>query len=112
VRGEPLGAMYRPPNAAANASFLETLRLMLVGETGKGLELAYATARPWLRAGKRIRVEGVPTSFGPVSYTIERLGDSVRIRLEAPPRARTLRLRLRLPHSERITNVRPFGRVD
>ena len=36
-----------------------------------GLELAHATPRAWLAPGKRIAVRGMPTSFGPVSYTID-----------------------------------------
>ena len=48
--------MFRPPNSANNAFFLETLRLMLVHETTDaaglptGLELAYSTPRAWLAA--------------------------------------------------------------
>ena len=78
----PLGgsyyrSMYLPPNGASNAAFLETLRSLLVHETRDaggaphGLELAFATPRPWLRAGRRIAVERAPTSFGPVSYSLE-----------------------------------------
>ncbi len=61
-------AMYLPPNSTSNAAFLETLRLMLVHETAAGgLELAYATPRAWLAAGKRIAVNRAPTGFGPIS---------------------------------------------
>ena len=62
-------AMYLPPNATANDSFLETLRLMLVEDPASGLRLAFATPRGWLGAGKRIEVTAAPTRFGPVSYT-------------------------------------------
>ena len=53
---------YLPPNAASNAAFLETLRLMVVHETldrtgtPSGLELAYSTPRAWLEPGKQIDV--------------------------------------------------------
>ena len=53
--------MYLPPNGAADAAFLETLRLMLVHETrdadGRpvGLRLAEATPRAWLAAGRADR---------------------------------------------------------
>src|SRR5262249_27860526 len=56
------GRLYRsaflPPNGTSNAAFLETLRLMVVHESTnrqgvpRGLELAYATPRGWLRPGK------------------------------------------------------------
>src|SRR5262249_46639194 len=48
VPGQPERSMSLPPNGAANAAFLETLRLLLVHETGDGLELAYSTPRAWL----------------------------------------------------------------
>ena len=63
-------AMYLPPNASPNDSFLETLRLMLVQDPVAGLRLAFATPRGWLDAGKRIAVTAAPTAFGPVSYSL------------------------------------------
>jgi hypothetical protein len=117
-------AMYLPPNNASNAAFLETLRAMLVHETvnrngvARGLELAYATPRLWLRSGRRIVVRRAATSFGPVSFSIESQARSIRVTLEVPSRAppRTLTLRLRLPRGSRLTNVvlngRPFRRFS
>jgi hypothetical protein len=69
-------SMYLPPNSVANATFLETIRLMLVDETetrdGRpaGLRLAYATPRSWLRPGQKIVVRRAPTSFGPISFSL------------------------------------------
>jgi hypothetical protein len=103
--GSRYRSMYLPPNSAANASFLETLRLTLVHESATGLELAYATPRGWLRPGARISVAGAPTAFGPVSLTIDSGDKTVRVRLVLPARARTVRLRLRLPRPHRITFV-------
>jgi hypothetical protein len=122
--GASYRAMYLPPNGASNAAFLETLRLMLVHETrdahGRpaGLQLAYATPRAWLRAGRRIAVSGAPTSFGPVSYSISATSAAVRVSVEVPASARgkKLMLRLRLPHGRRISGVtlagRPFRHFD
>ena len=124
----PLGglyhrAMYLPPNGASNAAFLTTLRSMLVHETRepdgapRGLELAFATPRPWLRAGKRIAVERMPTSFGPVSYALEARDGSVLATVELPERLpTTAKLRLRLPRGKRLGAVtvggRPFDRIE
>ena len=111
-------AMYLPPNNGGAAVLLETLRLMLVheargpGGAPVGLELAYATPRPWLRPGKTIAVREAPTSFGPISYSLAREGETVRATVGVPPglgRAR-LSLRLRLPSGERIGTVRLAGR--
>jgi hypothetical protein len=124
VDGEYYRSMFRPPNSANNAFFLETLRLMLVHETAgadgtpEGLELAYSTPRRWLRAGRRIVVRRAQTSFGPLSYSLEARRGSVRVRVAPPSRApRTLRLRLRLPAGERVAGVsvlggRSFDRFD
>jgi hypothetical protein len=116
-------AMYLPPNGASNGAFLTTLRSMLVHETRapdgapRGLELAFATPRPWLRPGGRIAVERMPTSFGPVAYALEAEGQAVRATVEMPERApATVRLRLRLPRGKRVAGVtlggRPFTRVE
>lgn len=116
-------AMYLPPNGASNAAFLTTLRSLLVHETReadgapRGLELAFAAPRPWLRPGKRISLERVPTSFGPVSYALDVREGAVHITVGVPERQPAeLRLRLRLPRGKRIVGVTrygtPFGRVD
>jgi hypothetical protein len=125
----PLGdayhrATYLPPNGASSASFLETLRLMLVHETRdrngtpRGLELAFSTPRAWLRPGRRIAVRDAPTSFGPLSYAIESRRARVLVAFEAPARRKLqrLRLRLRLPGGQQVSGVvldgRPFHRFD
>jgi hypothetical protein len=105
---------YLPPNAAAGASFLATLRLALVHETAAGLDLAFATPRRWLAPGARITVERLPTRFGPVSYSIAAAAAALRVRVEVPTRdsPRRLRLRLRLPAGERIGTITPRRPVD
>jgi hypothetical protein len=112
-------AMYLPPNGASNAAFLETLRLLLVHETrdpageARGLRLAWATPRAWLEPGRRIAVERAPTSFGPVSFSIEAAAHSAAVTVEAPRRARprSLTLTLRLAPGKRIASVRIGGRA-
>jgi hypothetical protein len=102
LRGQWYRSMYLPPNGAANGSFLETLRLLLVHETPGGLELAWSTPRAWLAPGKRIEVKEMPTSYGPVSFPID--GGSVSVDL--PPRApRSVKLRLRRPGSTRTIDL-------
>ncbi|MFO7571828.1 MAG: hypothetical protein R6W48_04410 [Gaiellaceae bacterium] len=127
VSVSPLGGPYRttylPPNGGSNASFLETVRLMLVHETTdgegrpSGLELAHATPRTWLRPGKAIDVRRLHTSFGRLSFAIVAGPESAAVTLTIPDRAplRMLRLRLRLPGGKRIASVLsdgiPYGRV-
>ena len=119
----PIGDTYYrktffPPNLGANSTFLETLRLLLIEEprdskgAPRGLDLAFATPRAWLADGKSIRVDRAPTSFGRLSFSLERRGPLVRIRVTPPtsPQAPTLRVRLRLPSGDRLVNVRLGGR--
>jgi hypothetical protein len=116
LAGASYRAMYLPPNGAANAAFLETLRVMLVHETPDSLELAYSTPRAWLSAGKQISVQAAPTSFGQVSYALRAHTGAVRAEIRIPPGARRIVLRLRLPAGKRIASVtaggKPFGRVN
>jgi hypothetical protein len=114
VHGAYYRSMYMSPNSGANASYLETLRQMLVherrGRSGAptGLDLAFSTPRAWLGDGKSISVQNAPTSFGKVSYTIERTGSGVAVRLVVPPHAHA-RLRLRLPAGERLRSLTLAG---
>jgi hypothetical protein len=118
LRGAAYRSMFLPPNGASNAAFLETLRLLLVHETRDldgnptGLELAFATPRPWLGIGKTIDVQDAPTSFGRVSYTLRAEKGKVYATIQVPSRRppRTLHLRLRLPNHQKLDAVRVNSR--
>ena len=103
-------SMFMPPNAGANASFLGTLREVLIherrGPLGSpiGLDLAFSTPRAWLADGQTVEVRNAPTSFGNVSYSITRHGASVVAHLVLP-RTEDVRLRLRLPVGEQLSHV-------
>jgi hypothetical protein len=103
--------MYMPPNSGANAAFLETLRLLLVHErrgadsAPTGLDLAFATPRDWLADGKQIAVDRAPTSFGPLSYSIARQGQSITVHVAVAANVPSLRVRLRLPSGDTLTAV-------
>jgi hypothetical protein len=108
----PLGGahertMFMPPNTGANASYLGTLRELLVHErhgASGGLDLAFSTPRAWLAPGHTIDVRAAPTSFGRVSYTLTRHGASIEGHLMLPANAHC-RLRLRLPAGQRLVRV-------
>jgi hypothetical protein len=118
LRGDYHRSTYLPPNGASNGAFLTKLRLLLVHEPRdaagepSGLELGFSTPRAWLRAGKRIAVRRMPTSFGPVSYQLDAQRRSVRATIDVPARQApaALALRLRLPDGRRIVAVRVAGR--
>jgi hypothetical protein len=101
IKGAYNRAMFMPPNTGTNASFLGTVRELLVHERRDGLDLAFSTPKAWLADGKKIEVRDVPTSFGKVSYSLARRGSTVTGRLVLPPTCRC-RLRLRLPAGQRV----------
>jgi pimeloyl-ACP methyl ester carboxylesterase len=117
LAGTHFRSMYLPPNGASNAAFLQTLRSLLVHETRDregaptGLELGFATPRPWLRAGRRIAVRRAPTSFGPVTYSLVARSDTIHATVDVPsrPAPKTLKLRVRLPRGQRVDAVTVNG---
>jgi hypothetical protein len=102
-------AMYLPPNSVAGDSLLETLKLMLVQDTSSGIRLAFATPPAWLQPGKKIAVSGVPTRFGPVSFSLAASAHQVHVHVELARRlpGKSLQLRLRLPDGKQIRSVNP-----
>jgi hypothetical protein len=116
VKGTYHRTMFMPPNSGANASYLETLRQLLIHErrgprgAPAGLDLAFATPRAWLADGQSISVNAAPTSFGKVSYSLERTGSAIDASLVIPAHAKA-RLRLRVPAGERIARVVAGGAV-
>jgi hypothetical protein len=116
VNGAFHRTMFMPPNSGANASYLETLRLLLIHErrgprgAPAGLDLAFATPRAWLADGQSVHVRGAPTSFGKVSYSLERSGSVIEASLVIPSHAHA-RLRLRVPAGEHVARVVAGGAV-
>jgi hypothetical protein len=104
--------MYMPPNLGANSSFLETLKLLLVHErrgprgAPRGLDLAFATPRAWLANGATIDVKRVRTSFGPLTFALQRTGKTIHIDVSNPKAPEPARLRLRLPSGLQLLQVR------
>ncbi|HVW90142.1 MAG TPA: hypothetical protein VHC01_11815, partial [Gaiellaceae bacterium] len=109
-------SMFMPPNSGANASFLGTLRELLVherrGPQGQpaGLDLAFSTPRAWLADGQEIKVANAPTSYGNVSFDLVRHGDAIEGTLVVPAYAHA-RLRLRVPAGEHLTRVLVAGKA-
>ena len=110
VKGAFDRSMFMPPNSGSNASYLETLRELLIHErrgrlgAPAGLDLAFSTPRAWLADGKEIDVRAAPTSFGKVTYSLVRTGTTIEGRLVLPAGAHA-RLRLRLPAGQRLLRV-------
>ncbi|HVZ21535.1 MAG TPA: hypothetical protein VG871_10760, partial [Vicinamibacterales bacterium] len=72
--------------------------------------LAFATPPSWLADGKGFSIDSAVTSFGPVSYSVTRDGNTITAVVTKPARAKSVRLRLRLPHGARIARMRVGSR--
>ena len=94
----------------ANDSFLETLRLHARAGHGVGAPAGVRDAARLARRGEADRGDGAPTRFGPVSYSLGRVGARgprpSRVRRAA---AEELLLRLRLPAGRHIVSVHARG---
>lgn len=109
-------SFYLPPNSASNATFLTTLRYLLIQDwdldddgSPETLRLFDAIPPRWLKDGANIVIEKAPTAFGEVSLRTEsRLKDGhVTVTVKPPPRpVGKLRLRLPDPPDYRIKSVR------
>jgi hypothetical protein len=112
-------SFYLPPNSTSNASWMSTLRRLLVqdwdlDEDSKPdtLRLLYGAPRRWLADGKEIRMEKAPTMFGEVSCRVRsRLSEGyVEIQVTPPPRGpKTFLLRAPLPAGWRAASVEVDG---
>ena len=104
------------PHTYSNTQQLRLLRNMLLREDGETLWIAQASPRAWLAPGKRVAVNGAPTTFGPVSFSLEAQPDgSMRVHLEPPARSAPAEIRVRLRHPEQLpiasVEVNGSGRV-
>jgi hypothetical protein len=99
-------SFYLPPNSASNATFLTTLRYLLIqdwdlDDDGRPETLRLLDAIPprWLRDGAVIAIEKAPSAFGEISFRVEsKLKDGeVVVNVQSPPRA-VGRWLLRIPN--------------
>jgi len=108
-------SFYLPPNSASNATFLTTLRYLLIqdwdlDEDGRPETLRLLDAIPprWLKDGAVISIEKAPSAFGEVSLRAEsRLKDGeVVVTLQSPARpVGKWLLRLPNPPGYQVTDV-------
>jgi hypothetical protein len=108
---------YCPPNSAANAFFLCTLRNLLVQDLDldddgrpETLRLCFATPRRWLENGNEITVRDAPTAFGNVSLSLQsRLAQGkITAQLSLPittTRPKRALIRFRLPDGWQVSDA-------
>jgi hypothetical protein len=99
-------SFYLPPNSASNATFLTTLRSLLIqdwdlDDDGKPETLRLLDAIPprWLVDGKEIRVQKAPSAFGEIHLVVKpQLKDGiVSVRFHSPVTREIDAITVRLP---------------
>jgi hypothetical protein len=74
---------------------------MLVWEDGDTLRIGNAIPREWLRPGKRVAAKDAPTTFGPVSLSIEsKPHGTMRVHFKPLTRSKPSKIMVRLRHPE------------
>jgi hypothetical protein len=120
VHGDANGrSFYLPPNSTSSATWLITLRYLLIQDWDLDedarpdtLRLLFAAPRQWLADGRQIRVSNAPTQFGPVSFrAASKLSEGyVEVHVTPPPRAvKTMLLRAPLPDGWKVESVEIDG---
>jgi hypothetical protein len=94
------------PHGWGGAEYVTLLRNMLVREQGSSIYLMSAVSPNWLGGGKRIRVAGAPTLFGPVSFTLTSTDRGATLRWSGP----ATRLVWPVPYLARSVRARGLDR--
>jgi hypothetical protein len=85
------------PHVTGACNYAILLRHMLVREEGDTLHLLSAVPDWWLADGQEIRLEHLPTHFGPLSLTVRGTPAGVKLDLAAPTRNAPARIVVHLP---------------
>ena len=91
------------PHNWASAEFIRMVRHLLVLERGNELHLLHGLPHAWTRPAKQTEMLDIPTSFGPLSLTLEmaRKGSSVTIEINPPRRDPPKKIKVHLEHFQR-----------
>jgi len=92
------------PHVTGACNYAILLRHMLVHEDGDELQLLAAVPDWWLADGKEIRVERLPTHFGPIDLVVRGSAKGVNVELTGPMRETPKRIVLHLPASRPLLN--------
>jgi hypothetical protein len=98
------------PHVTGACNYAVLLRHMLVHEDGDELHLLAAVPDWWLADGNQIRIERLPTHFGPVDLLVRGSARGVNVEMTGPVRETPKRIVLHLPESRPLLN--PVGGVS
>jgi hypothetical protein len=91
------------PHNWASAEFIRMIRHLLILERGDELHLLHGLPHAWTKPGNKIKMLDIPTSYGPLSLTLEmtKKGDSATIEVTPPHRDPPERIKVHLEHFQR-----------
>ncbi|MCC6858482.1 MAG: hypothetical protein IT158_07970 [Bryobacterales bacterium] len=100
------------PHVTGASNYAILLRHMLVHEDGGDLHLLAAVPDWWLEEGREIRVERLPTHFGPMDLLVRGMARGVAVEMTGPLREAPRRIVLHLPESRPWLNARAGVSLD
>lgn len=104
--GHGVGPFFKTPD---EAQFLVWLRNYLIREDSNSLWICQGAPRHWYEAGKVVKLNNVPSAFGPVSCTVEsQIGESLILASITVPNRKVpegIYLRVRHPAEKQIKAV-------
>ena len=100
------------PHAWAASDMIRSIRTMLVyeRESDSALVVGAGIPEPWVRDPAGVRVEGLPTYYGPLSYAMNAAGDSAVVTLAGPLSIRQGKIIVSSPLAAPVRRVEGDGR--
>jgi hypothetical protein len=88
------------PHNWASAEFIRMVRHLLILERGDELHLLHGLPHAWTRPANKTKMLDIPTSYGPLSLTLEMTekGDSATIEITPPRRDPPKKIKVHLEH--------------
>lgn len=107
--GKGGGPLFKPPDESA---FVVFMRDLLVRERGDELDLLAGAPAEWLKPGRRIRLQGLPTWFGSMDLLVRSDANAreVAIELTGPQRNPPRRIRIHTGALGRIIGAQSDGK--
>jgi len=91
------------PHNWASAEFIRMVRHLLILERGDELHLLHGLPHAWTKPANKTKMLDIPTSFGPLSLTLEMdsKGNSATIEVAPPRRDPPKKIKVHLEHFQR-----------
>jgi len=108
-RGNPENYVGDMPHNWASAEFIRLIRHLLILERGRDLHLLPAMPAAWAKPGAKTQLIDIPTSFGPISMTLQitPTGQSATLTLTPPRRDPPQKILLHTEHfPKEVTNAK------